>query len=161
MVFTINRQTQMGPGLPLARPGSRPFTTVNCRAVLQDPSQRANPSFQPPQRTLQSPQTDATLQFPDTRQLYLGGKALLGGRKVEEDACRQCVELHESWQRGEKGPTINKRWQGIYSCLSVVHIHFHTQALSSAGRVKIKRRFCLHKAPHRIYSCCPNCSSIY
>lgn len=100
--------------IPTTVPRARPFSTVNCRAVLENPSQRPSPSLQPVPSNIRVPQTDASLQFPESTQLYLGGRPLLGGRKVEEDATQQCVDLHESWQRGEKGPTVNKRWQGMF-----------------------------------------------
>ena len=96
----------------LLQPRVRPFTGVNCRAVLSDPSQRPNASLQQMSNIVRVPQTDAKVQFAEPSQLYLGNRALLGGRQVEEDAVRQCVELHESWLRGEKGPTSNERWQG-------------------------------------------------
>ena len=64
---------------------------------------------------MKAPQTDAKLLEAASllpNQLFLRGKELLGGPEVEESALRKCVELHEKWQRGEKGPVMNKRWQG-------------------------------------------------
>ena len=86
-----------------------------CKAAPAEPSQRHNPASRTALSAIQSPQTDASvLDVPSLQpeQLFMRGKELLGGREVEERALRQCVELHERWQRREKGPVLNKRWQG-------------------------------------------------
>lgn len=89
--------------------GSQP-----CRAALVEPQPNAVSSST---STVTVPQTDAgslaaqRLVTPPP-ELYLRGRQLLGGREVEESALRQCVELHERWQRGERGPALNERWQG-------------------------------------------------
>ena len=85
----------------------------SCRAALAEPSQP--PSSTLTSRPVKAPQTDAKLLEAASllpNQLFLRGKELLGGPEVEESALRKCVELHEKWQRGEKGPVMNKRWQG-------------------------------------------------
>jgi len=56
--------------------------------------------------------TDMTSLLGQPNQLFMRGKELLGGPDVEESALKKCVELHERWQRGERGPVLNKRWQG-------------------------------------------------
>ena len=101
---------RQGNGVSSAR--HRPFTGVNCRAVLSDPSQRPSPVYQQTSSRVQVPQTDATIQYAQPAQLYLGSRPLLGGRQVETDAVQKCVELHESWLRGDNGPTHNEQWQG-------------------------------------------------
>ncbi len=70
-----------------------------------------------PVGSVKAPQTDAKLMetpslLGQPNQLFMRGKELLGGREVEESALKKCVELHERWQRGERGPVLNKRWQG-------------------------------------------------
>jgi hypothetical protein len=68
-------------------------------------------------RAVTAPQMDAKLMemsslISQPNQLFMRGKELLGGPEVEESALRKCVELHERWQKGERGPVLNKRWQG-------------------------------------------------
>lgn len=86
------------------------------RAALAEPQRPDLSTAAAASNVVSAPQTDAgvpSIARPDRQQLFKGGTELLGGREVEERALKQCVELHERWQRQEKGPVLNKRWQGM------------------------------------------------
>ena len=106
---------------PLQQRRAQQQAFLSCKAALAEPPQRPSSSASATSSTTAvAPQTEARpLQPPaladQPPQLYMRGRKLLGGREVEEVALKQCVELHERWQRGERGPTLDKRWQGISS----------------------------------------------